>query len=292
MIEKIARRTRRALMPTMERLFRALEKPDLSRGGQLVTIPHYRDRVGGGGLGTTTYSEWCYTIGLFQGILSEAFPDERPIRMLDVGCGTGRLLLAAKTNLTDDDRYVGLDINKASIDACCRHYKEQIASFFHYEAPNAYYSDGSAAQVARWPFDDGSFNFVSALSVWTHLAETDWRHYLSEVVRVLRPSGRAMISFFILDDDYEKALPMKDSRISNYYPQPKNKWIFDKTAYDSADWLCPSWAKVPEVAIGVPYDRFVAETTRQGLIIHKYYSGSWKERPSIFFQDIVLFQKL
>ena len=100
-----------------------------------------------------------------------------------------------------------------------------------------------------------------------------------------------MISFFILDEDYTNALPHKDATISPYYPQPKNKWIFDTPAYDSTEWVCPSWARVPETAIGVPYRRFTNEVMQRGLTIQRYRSGSWKDQPSVFFQDIVVFEK-
>ena len=38
-------------------------------------------------------------------------------------------------------------------------------------------------------------------SVLTHLLEDEAEHYLAETARVLEPGGRALATFFLLDDD-------------------------------------------------------------------------------------------
>jgi hypothetical protein len=52
----------------------------------------------GGGLGATTYGEWAYTTGALQTLIFRHRPG-RPLRMLDGGCGVGRLYLAARRYL-------------------------------------------------------------------------------------------------------------------------------------------------------------------------------------------------
>ncbi|MBW8812613.1 MAG: class I SAM-dependent methyltransferase [Caulobacterales bacterium] len=259
----------------------------MSRGATLSHIPPASKR--GGGLGTFPYSEWCYTIGIFQTLIFENLP-KRPVRMLDVGCGVGRLYLAAKTYLTDGDSYLGIDVGKSFIDICNEQYTQPDVAFLHTEASNGYYAKGTGGGPAAWPIADGAQNLVTALSVWTHLREGDWRFYLNEVGRVLQPGGRAIISFFILDDLYQPEA--KSATISRFYPQPENKWIFDAPVYESADWKCPTWADVPEVATAVPkacFDEAVAEAS---LRVVRYLPGQWKEQPGFFFQDVVVFEKL
>ncbi|MBC2653776.1 class I SAM-dependent methyltransferase [Novosphingobium aerophilum] len=238
-------------------------------------------------MGTTTYGEWCYTIGIFQSLIFQHLPS-RPVRMLDVGCGVGRLYLAAKSYLQPEDSYLGIDINKDFINICNDSYYERNVNFLYTEASNGYYSKAVDQGPRAWNIEDNSHNLVTALSVWTHLREEDWRFYLNEVGRVLQPGGRAIISFFILDDLYRP--DQKTSAISRYYPQPENKWIFDTSAYDSNYWKYPGWASVPEVATGVPYDVFLEAVRDSGLIIRDYLPGQWKDQPGFFFQDVVVFE--
>jgi SAM-dependent methyltransferase len=286
MLSRIMQRAARSVYPPTEGFFRWLENDLMSRGAVLPLIPPPSKR--GGGLGTVTYGEWCYTVGIMQTLIFQNLP-KRPVRMLDVGCGVGRLYLAAKPYLTDGDSYLGIDVGKDFIDICNGHYAGLGASFQHTEASNGYYAKDTGGGPVSWPIEDGAHNLVTALSVWTHLREEDWRFYLNEVGRVLAPGGRAIISFFVLDDLYRP--DMKTGRTSKFYPQPENKWIFDARAYGSEDWVYPSWADVPEVATGVPKHRFDEAVSDAGLKVAQYMPGQWKDQPGFFFQDVVVFEK-
>src|SRR5262249_61657027 len=59
----------------------------------------------------------------------------------------------------------------------------------------------AAASEYRFPFEDQSFDFVVLTSVFTHLLPPDRDNYVSEVARVLRPTGRCFAAFFLLDDE-------------------------------------------------------------------------------------------
>ena len=286
MFARLRSKAARTIYGPLEQVFRSVENANLSRGAVLTRIPASSKR--GGGLGTTTYGEWCYTIGIFQSLIFQNLP-ERPVRMLDVGCGVGRLYLAAKPYLTANDSYLGIDVTKSVIDICRQEYREKNVSFLHTEASNGYYAKETGGGPVAWPMADGSHNLITALSVWTHLREEDWRFYLNEVGRVLQPGGKAIISFFILDELYRPEA--KRDRISDFYPQLENKWIFDASAYGSRDWKYPSWAEVPEVATGVPKATFESAATDAGLRVARYYPGQWKDQPGFFFQDVVIFEK-
>lgn len=286
MLKAIARRASAGVAPVVEHLLRTVERPMMSRGAVLDHIPPAGAR--GGGLGTTTYAEWCYTVGLFQTLIFEHLP-ARPVRMLDVGCGVGRLYLAAKSYLVDDDSYLGLDITKSSIAICRERYRAPNVDFLHVPAHNGFYATGSDATREPWPLPDESHNLVTALSVWTHLREEDWRFYLNEVARVLAPGGRAIITFFVMDELYRPE--RKRSSTSAYYPQPEDRWIFDTPAYDSAEWKTPSWVSAPEVAVAVPRDVLDREVVSAGLRCVRYLPGQWKDQPGFFFQDVAVLEK-
>jgi SAM-dependent methyltransferase len=285
-LKRISDRVNRTVYRPVEMLYRAVERAHMSRGAVLSDIPSPAFR--GGGLGTTTYGEWSYTIGIFQSLFFQNFP-QRPIRMLDVGCGVGRMYLAAKSYLTDQDSYLGIDVGARQIATCKAQYKAENVSFLHTEASNGHYAKDIKGGPVAWPMADESHNFVTALSVWTHLREEDWRFYLREVGRVLAPGGRAVISFFIMDDLYHPE--KKRSATSAFYPQNEDKWIFDAAAYGSENWFYPSWAEVPEVAIALPKAVFETEVAQAGLKVSQYMPGQWKDQPGFFFQDIVIFEK-
>ena len=289
MLHEMARRTRHAGWSRLEAAFRAGERREISRIRVLSRIPRYVDRLGG--LGTRTYGEWCYTIGAFNSILFLHLPPSRPLAMLDVGCGAGRLYLAVEPMMTEDDRYVGVDIGRAQIETCRRTYHDPRAEFVFYDAPNAQYSASRREGPAEWPLGERRFNLVTALSVWTHLAQVDWIAYLGQVRDRLTEDGVAMITFFVLDDDYEASLPARSGSISRFYPEPQDKWVFDRPAYGSTEWFCPAWVPHPETAIGVTKAAFDREVAAAGLRVEAFYPGSWKEKPGLFFQDVAILRR-
>ena len=286
--KRLVRRFNYIVYRYLEIYFRVLEREEFSRGGVLTLIPKFSDRQGG--LGTTTYGEWCYILGVFKSIIFFQLSKERPVLMLDVGCGVGRMYLAARIHLTDSDHYTGIDVNERVIEICKKQFTQPNVSILHFDASNAAYSDKKLEPPKPWPLSDGRYNLITALSVWTHLREEDWIFYLHEVRRTLTPDGVAIISFFVLDARYDEICLQKSERISRFYPQKENRWIFDQSAYSSEEWLCPGWATVPESAIGVRKSAFDREVLNAGLVISKYYSGSWKDQPGLFFQDIVVFR--
>jgi SAM-dependent methyltransferase len=63
----------------------------------------------------------------------------------------------------------------------------------------------------RLPFADGAFDLAFLCSVFTHMLPAEVANYTREIVRVLRPGGRCVATYFLLTDDIEgwaKAPPM------------------------------------------------------------------------------------
>ena len=73
---------------------------------------------------------------------------------------------------------------------------------------NAQYNP-TGSQEARaysFPYPDREFDLALAASVFTHLRPGEIERYVSEAARVLKPGGRLLASFFLLNEDAERRL--------------------------------------------------------------------------------------
>ena len=93
-------------------------------------------------------------------------------RILDVGCGTGTML----TYLASYGKAQGVDVDEEAVGYC-------------HERGLADVRQGAAETL---PFDDGSFDLVTALDVIEHL--DDDAVALREMRRVLRPGGQVLVT--------------------------------------------------------------------------------------------------
>ena len=127
--------------------------------------------------------------------------------VLDVGCGIGRMALAMVNYLEPTSRFEGFDIVKHGIDWCERNITTRWPNFNfkHSDIYNKCYNE-SGRQVSRkyqFPYEDNSFDFAFLTSVFTHMLPRDMESYLGEIHRVLRPGGKAFITFFITNPEVQ-----------------------------------------------------------------------------------------
>jgi SAM-dependent methyltransferase len=100
-------------------------------------------------------------------------------RLLDLGTGTG---LLARTFAGAGCRCAGIDVSSGQIAAASRLAEKQELAIDFREAP--------AEQI---PFDDASFDVVTANQCWLYF---DLPRAIPEVQRVLAPGGRLVVSHF------------------------------------------------------------------------------------------------
>jgi SAM-dependent methyltransferase len=106
----------------------------------------------------------------FVADICRGLPDQRP-HILDVGCGTGaNLLLLSKYGDAE-----GVDVSSDALSFCRERGLQKV-------------KQGTAEQL---PYDDATFDLVTALDVVEHL--DDDLAGLKEMRRVLRPGGRVLI---------------------------------------------------------------------------------------------------
>jgi len=125
-------------------------------------------------------------------------------RVLDIGCGVGRIAVPLTAYLSTAGSYEGFDIDPRGIRWAQRHITRSHPSFRFQVADIAnstYNPKGSVrAEDFVFPYPDESFDFAFATSVLTHLLPEEARRYLSETRRILKPGGRTLMTSFLLND--------------------------------------------------------------------------------------------
>jgi SAM-dependent methyltransferase len=210
-------------------------------------------------------------------------------RVLDVGCGVGRIALPLADYLAGGT-YDGFDISRPAIDWCRENITPRHPNFrfAHADVYNEFYNPGGRrrARRFRFPHPAAAFDFAFLTSVFTHLLPRDLTHYLTEVARVLRPGGRCVITFFLHNPGTAANIRAGRSAFRLPYRQGKPARPVGADP-EYGDCLTESAAEVERV---VAYDeRWVRDTFAAcGLTLDAGVQyGNWSGRPEALFQDVV-----
>jgi SAM-dependent methyltransferase len=204
-------------------------------------------------------------------------------RVLDVGSGVGRMTVPLTDYLVPPDgAYEGFDIDRPGVEWCSKAITSRFPNFkFHHsDVLNKHYNPRGTHQASsyRFAYQDGSFDFVYLTSVFTHMFPADLENYLGEIARVLKPGGRCLITWFLLNPESEALV--KAGRSTQDFSHP----LDGCTTTTPAD---------PEAALAYP-ETYVRDLyARLGLTIEEpLHYGAWCGRePHVSYQDIVVASK-
>jgi SAM-dependent methyltransferase len=201
-------------------------------------------------------------------------------RVLDIGCGIGRMAAPLTEYLNKDGSYEGFDIVQDGIDWCQHNITPRFPNFRFALADihnDHYHPAGKQkASAYHFPYESNSFDFVFLTSVFTHMPKPEVDHYVSEIGRVLKPGGRALVTFFLLNDDSRKLMVTSKSA-HNIQHSIEGRYI--------------AYPDDPEVCVG--YDEsYIKELFLLNSMNVTFYPGQWCGRDAFTsFQDIVIAQK-
>jgi SAM-dependent methyltransferase len=159
-------------------------------------------------------------------------------KVLDVGCGCGRIALSLAKYIDERGSYEGFDIIKGFVDWCQTTISPRYPNFnfTHANVYNSSYNPNGNCKALdfKFPYKDGSFDVVVLSSVFSHMLPQDMANYFREIARVLKVGGRCWISYFLVDGEAQRFTIADNSKVH----------FIDMDGYFIAD------PKIPENAVG------------------------------------------
>ena len=157
--------------------------------------------------------------GKFRREILQVSPLRPGETVLDVGCGTGSLLIEAARLLGSGSVLYGVEPSREMLAHASRKARQHI--------PETNFVQGSADQI---PFPDASFDVVFCTMVLHHLPAAMQIAAIREMSRVVRPGGRLVI----VDMQQPRTIAAKLSIVT----------LFHKFATDAA---APDWGSIERV---------------------------------------------
>ena len=203
-------------------------------------------------------------------------------KVLDIGCGLGRLTRPFTQYLSKSGEYYGMDVAKDSIDWCKEQYGGHYPNFkfiWRDLYNKSYNPDGTNKSLLyKFPFDDSSLDCVILFSVFTHMYMKDIENYIQELGRVLKPGKKCIITWYLLNDQSLSSIHAGNCRND----------IIEEFKYEIPGGLTTR-KNEPEYCMAYREDLVRKLYEREALIIQEPIRyGAWSGREDGFrFQEFV-----
>ncbi len=200
-------------------------------------------------------------------------------RVLEVGCGIGRMALGLSAYLAEGGSYTGLDVMQPALEVARSTFRAHpVASRFvfrHLDVYNGWYNPAgtmSARDVQLAQHVEGPVDFIFMTSLLTHLFPPDMAHYLEQCRRVLRPGGTVLATSWIMDDRTKAAT--RAGRAAIPFRELSGYWVESEAN--------------PEGALAHEESTLLAAIADAGLRIVRRIPGFWSGAPGLAFQDLLV----
>ncbi len=162
-------------------------------------------------------------------------PADRYRRVFDFGCGCGRVARQLILQSTRPEEYLGIDLHRGMIEWARTNLAPAARGFEfrHHDVYNRSFNPGDGRpDVAPFPAEDSAFTLVNALSVFTHLTESQAVFYMHEAARILAPDGILHASFFLIDKTQFPMMTEHTNALYLSYHDPSAAVLDDRS------WIC------------------------------------------------------
>lgn len=196
-------------------------------------------------------------------------------KVLDLGCGCGRLAFPFSQFLDAGGEYYGVDVWKEGIDYCREKFADPNMKFICVDSNNNYYFDDINFDIENeyniQSVPDNSLDLFYAVSVFTHLTESDSLAYFREIRRTLKEGdGFAFLTCFIIDEYFHRYV---EETGKHKAVKQHSHGVYH--AYSGQDFFAGFTLEHWKHMLGIC-----------GLKITSYELGSWAQKPSSrVFQD-------
>ena len=200
-------------------------------------------------------------------------------KILDIGCGSGRMAVPLTKFLDSSGIYEGFDIFPSGIKWCQKNISPKYNNF-HFNLVDIYNKEYNPkgkipSSKFSFPYENDSFDFIFATSVFTHMLPDDVENYFSEIKRVLKKNRKCFLTFLLLNSESLKAINEKKSKIT-FEQNDENFSLMYKD--------------IPEHTIAYSENFIRVIHKKHGMIIEEPIKfGSWSGRDSFLsFQDLII----
>jgi SAM-dependent methyltransferase len=202
-------------------------------------------------------------------------------RILEVGCGCGRLSRAFAGYLSSAGSYAGFDVAPVLIEWCKQHLEPLLPNFrFSLADLRAAAHNPTGAMAAsrfRFPFAANAFDVAVVSSVFTHMLAEEIENYVAELTRVLQAGGYCFMTVFLFDADADRAVAA------------------GTTAFDFRHAIGPCLTfdrECPQEGVACRKQWFLELLDRSGFRLDPVRSGNWRQvRSYEISQDVVVARK-
>jgi ubiquinone/menaquinone biosynthesis C-methylase UbiE len=182
-------------------------------------------------------------------------------RILDVGCGVGRLAIGILNQIGEIRSYKGIDVDKTAILWCQRNVSRHHPNFqfIHLDVKNLRYNPNGKTLPLDFifPFENNTFDIIYLYSVFSHMVLEEIKTYLMEFRRLLSYKGRIFLTVYL-----EEGIP---------------DMIIDPEDQKKGDWRGPNYF--------VRFNRcfFKKVIEEMGFIINLEEYGKIENKQSVFY---------